>query len=119
MAYVLIGRKSGTVRFEAEENGVVSVENESLTSRVTAYPVESGDSIEDHVINDHTKFSLSGTIIGGEDMVEALKNMRDNRDVITYIGRVRIDDLVITSLSFDYITPALKPSMIDKLLSDA
>lgn len=102
MAYTFTGRKSGTVRFESSENGNINKESESLTSRVTSNPVESGADMNDHVINEAGKFSVSGVIIGGNAAIAALKNMREKRDIITYTGRTRISSLVFTSLSFDY-----------------
>ncbi|MEA4901851.1 phage baseplate protein [Desulfitobacterium sp.] len=102
MAYTIQGRKSGTVRFTPDDNGNIQTESLSLTSKVTSNPVESGSDITDHIVNETARFSVSGTIIGGEKAVTALKNMRDKRDILTYTGRSRISNLVITSLSFDY-----------------
>lgn len=102
MAYTIKGRKSGTVRFTPSDNGTVETESLSLSSKVTSNPVESGADINDHVINDMARFNVSGTIIGGDKAVAALKNMRDKRDILTYTGRSRAKNLVITSLSFDY-----------------
>lgn len=102
MAYTITGRKSGTVRFLPEDNGIVQTESASMTSRVTSNPIESGADLHDHVINDAEKFSISGTIIGGNSAIAALKSMRDKRDILTYTGRTRASNLVITSLTFDF-----------------
>lgn len=106
MAYTIEGRKSGIVRFEPEgdsgDGGVVQSESISLSSKVTSNPVEDGSDINDHVINDPTQFSVSGTIVGGEQAATALRAMRDKRDILTYTGRSRLSNLVITALSFDY-----------------
>jgi hypothetical protein len=102
MAYTFTGRKSGTVRFEPDDNGTINNESESFSSRVTSNPVESGADINDHVINDAENFSVTGIIIGGTSAIAALKAMRDKRDIITYTGRARVSNLVFTSLSFDY-----------------
>ena len=85
MAYVLRGRKGGTVRFIPLENGVIEKESESYSSSVTSNPVEDGADIDDH----------------GDAAINALKSMRDRRDVITYIGVTRMSNLVFTSLKFD------------------
>ena len=45
--------------------------------------------------------NISGTIIGGDGAINALKAMRANRDLITYIGVTRMSNLVFTSLKFD------------------
>lgn len=102
MAYTIEGRKSGIVRFLPDDNGNIQTESLSLTSKVTSNPVESGADVNDHVVHDTARFSISGTIIGGDKAVAALKGMRDRRDILTYTGRSRVSNLVITSLSFDY-----------------
>lgn len=101
MAYTLTGRKSGTVRFNPMQTGVVEKESESYSSTVTSNPIENGSTINDHVNNDAGSFSISGTIVGGEGAINALKAMRDSRDIITYIGVSRVTNLVFTSLKFD------------------
>lgn len=101
MAYVLAGRKGGTVRFEPLESGTVEKESESYSSSVTSNPVEDGSDINDHVNNEAGTLSISGVIIGGEGAVNALKAMRESRDVLTYIGMTRMSNLVFTSLKFE------------------
>lgn len=101
MAYVLRGRKGGTVRFIPLENGVIEKESESYSSSVTSNPVEDGADIDDHVNNAAGTLNISGTIVGGDAAINALKSMRDRRDVITYIGVTRMSNLVFTSLKFD------------------
>lgn len=101
MAYTLTGRKGGTIRFIPFQNGVIEKESESYSSSVTSNPVENGAEINDHVNNDAGTLSISGTIIGGDSAVKALKTMRDARDIITYIGVTRMTNLVFTSLKFD------------------
>ena len=100
MAYTLTGKKGGTVRFEPLETGVVESESESYSSSVTNNPVESGADMNDHVNNAAGTLSISGVIIGGDGAVEALKTMRESRDIITYTGVTRMSDLVFTSLKF-------------------
>lgn len=100
MAYTLTGRKGGTVRFIPMQNGVVEKESESYSSSVTSNPIENGSDINDHVNNDAGTFSISGTIVGGEGAINALKAMRDARDIMTYTGVTRISNLVFTSLKF-------------------
>ena len=102
MAYTLTGRRGGTVRFVPMQNGVVEKESESYSSSVTSNPIEDGGVINDHVNNAAGKLTISGTIIGGEAAITALKAMRDSRDVIAYTGKVRMGNLVFTSLKFDY-----------------
>ena len=101
MAYTLIGQRSGTIRFVPLQNGLVEKESESYSSSVTSNPIENGSSINDHVNNEAGTLSISGTIIGGESAINALKAMRDSRDILTYIGVSRVTNLVFTSLKFD------------------
>ena len=100
MAYVLEGRKGGTVRFEPYQTGIVDSESESYSSSVTSNPVENGADMNDHVNNAAGKLSISGVIIGGDSAVEALKEMRESRDILTYTGVTRMTNLVFTSLNF-------------------
>lgn len=101
MAYVLYGRKCGTVRFEPRYTGVVEKESESYSSSVTSNPIEDGAEINDHVNNAAGTLNISGTIIGGDGAVNALKAMRASRELLTYIGVTRMSNLVFTSLKFD------------------
>ena len=102
MAYTLKGAKSGTVKFEPKKNGVVEKESESYDSSVTSNAIESGSDINDHVSNESGTFTISGVIVGGTGAISALKKMRDSRDVITYTGKSKMENLVFTSLKFDY-----------------
>ena len=90
MAYTLTGRKGGTVRFVPFENGVVEKESESYSSSVTSNPVEDGADINDHVNNAAGQLTISGTIVGGDSAINALKGMRESRDIITYTGVTRM-----------------------------
>ena len=101
MAYTLTGKKSGTVRFEARSTGVIGKESESYSSTVTSNSIEQGAEINDHVNNASGTLNISGTIIGGNGAINALKAMRKNRDLITYTGVTRMSNLVFTSLKFD------------------
>jgi len=102
MAYTIEGRKSGVVRFVPDDSGTIRNESISLASKVTSNPVESGADITDHIVNETARFNVAGTIIGGDKAINALKAMRDKRDILTYTGRSRMTNLVITSLTFDF-----------------
>lgn len=101
MAYTLVGKKSGTIRFEPRSTGLVETESESYSSSVTSNPIEEGAEINDHVNNAAGTLNISGTIIGGNGAVNALKEMRAKRELITYTGVTRMSNLVFTSLKFD------------------
>ena len=64
MAYTLTGRKSGTVRFNPMQTGVVEKESESYSSTVTSNPIENGSTINDHVNNASGTLNISGVIRG-------------------------------------------------------
>ncbi|GHU71756.1 hypothetical protein FACS1894184_18950 [Clostridia bacterium] len=97
-AYTLSGHKTGTVQFTPSDSTVVN-EQAQYTSRVTQFPIEDGTNINDHLIRDPEKFSIDGEIVGGMQTASLLTAMRNNRDVITYSGRMSMDSLVITSLT--------------------
>ena len=101
MAYTLTGRKGGTVRFVPFQTGVVEKESESYSSTVTSNPIEDGSEINDHVNNAAGTLNISGTIVGGDSAINALKAMRESRDIVTYTGVTRMSNLVFTSLKFD------------------
>ena len=95
MAYTLTGKKGGTVRFVPNDTGVVEKESESYSSSITSNPVEDGADINDHVNNAQGQLSISGTIVGGDSAIRKLKQMRESRDILTYIGVTRMTGLVI------------------------
>ena len=101
MAYTLISRKGDTVRFLPFKTGIIDKESESYNSSVTTNPVENGCDITDHINNDMGTLNISGIIIGGNNAINALKAMRESRDILTYTGVTRMSNLVFTSLKFD------------------
>lgn len=101
MSYILTSNKGGTVRFDPFKSGVVEKESESYGSAVTSNPIENGAEINDHVNNASGTLNISGVIVGGNGAINALKAMRESRDIITYIGVTRMSNLVFTSLEFD------------------
>lgn len=61
MAYTLTGEKCGTVRLNAATTGVVINESVQRSSKVTSNPVENGADINDHVVNDPIKFTITAS----------------------------------------------------------
>lgn len=100
MAYVLSGRKCGTVRFEPD-SGTVQKESMTKSSKMTSNAIENGSSIEDHVYKSPEQMQISGVVVGGMDGAEALENMWRQRDLITYVGKFRESNLIITNLKLD------------------
>lgn len=101
MAYTITGKKCGVVRFEPLESGAVTSESITRSNKVTSNPVEKGSDINDHVISNPTKFSISGTAVGGMSAAGRLTEMQEQGDIVTYIGKARMSDLVITDLKMD------------------
>lgn len=101
MAYTLTGERCGTVRLDASKTGVVVTESVQRSSKVTSNPVEQGADINDHVVSDPVKFTLTGVLIGGDDQAAALRQMWKEKDVLTYVGRIRIEGCVIISYKED------------------
>ena len=101
MAYTLTGEKCGTVRLDAATTGVVILESTQRSSKVTSNPVESGSDINDHVVKDPLKFTITGVTINGDGQAAVLRRMWEEGDVLSYIGRNRIDNCVITSYKAD------------------
>jgi hypothetical protein len=103
MAYTLTGRKCGTVRFTETETGTVTRETLSASTKITDNPIEDGSNINDHVFNNPDQFSISGAAIGNAGEIQSkLNGMKEQGDIITYSGRIRIDSLVIQSWSPSY-----------------
>jgi hypothetical protein len=98
IAYILSGYKTGTVLFAPSDSTVIN-EQAQYTSRVTQFPIENGVNINDHLIRDPEKFTIDGEIVGGMQTASLLTAMRDNRDIVTYTGRMSMSGLVITSLT--------------------
>ena len=102
MAYTLTGERCGTVRFIADRNGTINGETFTHSSKVTQNPIESGGNINDHVFRNPASLQLKGTVIGGQDAHDRLIAMWKRGDIVTYSGRVRVGNLVITNLSENY-----------------
>lgn len=100
MAYTLEGHKGGLVKFMPFDNGTVQKESISYSSTVTNNPIEQGAEINDHVNNNSETLTISGVVLGQND-VQNLILLRNNREIITYTGRIKVDNLVFTSLKFD------------------
>lgn len=93
------------VRFGGRSNtGVVKSEDVTYKNKVTSNPVETGSSVNDHVLLENNSFSITATVIDGS-MRDTLLDMRNNRDLLQYRGIESFDDLVITSLK---MTPSYK-----------
>lgn len=100
MAYVLEGRKCGAVRFRPD-SGTIQKESTTKSSKMTSNAIETGSTIEDHVYKNPEQIQLSGIIIGGMAEKDILNNMWKQMDIITYTGRLRETNLIITNVKFD------------------
>ena len=102
MAYTITGEKCGAVRLDAATTGVVVTESIQRSSKVTANPIESGANINDHVVSDPVRFTITGTLIDGDSQMEILDQMCKEHDIVEYTGQSRISDCVITSCKLDF-----------------
>lgn len=100
MAYVLEGKKCGAVRFEPD-SGTVQKESATKSSKITSNAIETGSTIEDHVYKNPEQLQINGVIVGGMSGYSALNNMWKQRDIVTYTGKFRETNLIITNLKFD------------------
>ena len=78
MAYRLSGQKAGTVRFEPD-TGTINKESETMSSKMTAYALETGATVSDHVFKNPEQIQISGILIDGMDGMNTLKNMWRSR----------------------------------------
>lgn len=97
MAYRLSGQKVGIVRFDPDK-GTISKETETMSSKMTAYALETGASVSDHVFKNPEQIQISGILVGGMDEMERLKDMWRSRDLVSYEGRIRASNMVIVNL---------------------
>lgn len=98
MSYQLIGRKTGTVVF-TNTVGTVTQETLTKTSKMTSNAIEGGSSIEDHVYLNPEQFQITGVVVKNYSAYKSfLESMWKNRDLVTYIGKIRVSDYVITNL---------------------
>lgn len=101
MAYTLTGQKCGVVRLDPRQTGIVSAESAQYSSKATSNPIENGSDINDHVVTDPVKYTLTGVTIGGDSAAATLRRMWKERDILEYIGRGRVSSCVITNMKQD------------------
>ena len=101
MAYIISGKKCGVVRLDPRQTGIVSAESAQYSSKATSNPIENGSDINDHVVTDPVKYTLTGVTIGGDSAAATLRRMWKERDILDYIGRDRISSCVITNMKQD------------------
>ncbi len=80
---------------------LVDSESLEMINEITEKPVEQGQEVAEHVRRLPTTISLSGVIAGEEasERFEKLQEYRDEAEVISFVGRQVLDDLVIQSFS--------------------
>ncbi len=101
MAYTLTGKKCGVVRLDPRQTGIITAESAQYSSKATSNPIENGSDINDHVVTDPVKYTLTGVTIGGDSAAATLRKMWKERDILEYIGRGRVSSCVITSMKQD------------------
>lgn len=101
MAYTLTGQKCGVVRLDPRQTGIVTAESSQYSSKATSNPIENGCEINDHVVTDPEKYTLTGVTIGGSAASDTLKRMWKEGDILEYAGRIHVSSCVIISLKQD------------------
>ena len=87
---------SGTVEFDA-----VTSESVEMANRVTFFAVEDGQDVADHVSLEPESIPISG-MIAGEDAFQRLtilRNFRNNKEILTFVGRNVFANVVIETLT--------------------
>lgn len=75
-------------------------ENVDYTAEVTSKPVEKGEDISDHMKPKPFSAKLSGSMIkDAEAKFEALKQYQKEAQLISFVGKSSLENVVITSLS--------------------
>lgn len=98
MAYILAGKKSGTVTF-SPYTGTITQETLTRSSKMTSNAIEGGSSIEDHVYLNPEQLQIEGIVTKSHSSFKSrLEAMWKSRDLVTYTGKVRVSGYVITNL---------------------
>lgn len=96
--YTLTGRKTGSIRFLPMQ-GSITQETVTKTSKLTSNAIEGGSSIEDHVYLNPEQLQIEGMVANSHEYFQSrLEAMWKSRDLVTYIGKIRVSDYVITNL---------------------
>lgn len=108
---LLFGKKYAQTRISSVFLDAVLDENYQYNARVTNYPVENGQIVSDHIINDPFTLSLSGVVSDTPlailspfnrsiDAFDRLIRVYENKERVTVITGIKVyTDMVMTSLS--------------------
>lgn len=108
---VLFGRK-----YARAQVGVIAIdatlsEDHEYTSRVTSFPVENGELVSDHIINEPEKLNLVGLVtdtplnilLGFNRSITAFNRLIDihrNKEIVTVVTGIKVyTNMVMTSLN--------------------
>lgn len=98
MSYKLTGRKSGSITFNPS-TGTITRETLTRSSKMTSNAIEGGSSIEDHVYLNPEQLQIEGVVVKNHNANKAkLEAMWKQRDLVSYVGKIRVSDYVITNL---------------------
>lgn len=88
--------KLGDVEFS-----VVESESPQYSNEITSHPVESGQDVSDHIKQTPIKFNINGVVTGDDaaQKLETLKQYRNSGQLLQYVGRNLIKNVVIEDLS--------------------
>lgn len=101
--YQIVGKKCGTVSFQSRA-GTIKSESLTSSSKMTSNAVEGGSSIEDHVHLNPDQMQIAGVIVKNADRYQdALNRMSKTRDLVSYYGRIKLEDCIIISLKINIL----------------
>ena len=96
--YIITGRKSGSVSFLPRQ-GTITQETATRTSKLTSNAIEGGSTIEDHVSLNPEQLQIEGVVVKNHEYFRSrLEAMWKSRDLVSYVGKIRVSDYVITNL---------------------
>lgn len=107
---LLFGKKYAQARIGTVFLDATLTEDHSYSSRVTAYPIESGRTISDHIINEPDVLQISGVVTDTPlsilspfnrsiDAFNRLVGIHERKEIITVVTGIKVyTNMVMTSL---------------------
>ncbi len=98
------------VLLEDIEIDVVEEESPEFNNLITEKPVERGQDVADHARNLPISFTFSGVVTGPDaaQKLEQLRNYRNDRQLLKYIGRNVLNNMMIESFSTKHVKTNLQ-----------
>jgi len=83
---------------------VIESEQYGHSIEATQYPVESGESLTDHIEQQPSDFSISGKLLSKtwNNDLEKLKQKMNTGKLVKFVGKQKIDNVIILSIGEDH-----------------